>query len=212
MFSKLIISGLVALSTVSAFAIDEKSARENDVATKYILEDDGDFFRMVKGKKCQITTNVDNFKISAHKNDVAMLYFKKDGDLHILRNNKSEAGKDCPKADVKVLVKGIKKYTVVSNASATTEIVNLTLDHSGKLLGWDNTKAVITATNIKTYQNNECFGAKNKSFKSYAAFAISNSGRIVKIKGNEIDKKVDPNRYTDIEDFIRHNNVCEKQG
>lgn len=212
MLSKLVVSGLIVVSSFSALAIDEKSARSNDVATKYILEDDGDFFRLVKGKKCQITSDVDSFKISAHKNDVAMLYFKKNGDLHILRNNKSEVGKDCPKADVKVLVRGIKKYTVVSNASSDTEIVNLTLDQTGKLLGWDNTKAVISATNIRTYQNNECFGAKNKSFKSYAAFAISHGGRIVKIKGNEIDKKVDQNRYSDIQDFIRHNNVCEKQG
>lgn len=214
MFSKIILATVLATTTVSAFAYKEKNARANDVASKYILDDRGTLSRIVNGRKCDITTKVNDFKVSSHKHDVAMIYFDKADknnpritNLHLLRNVKGATGQ-CPKADQGVLVSNIKKYTVVSNASSETLIVNLTLDKAGKLIGWDNNRAVITASGIKNYVNNDCFGSSGKSFSSYVAFGITHSGKIVKIKGSEIDKKVDPRSYSDIEDFKIQNRVC----
>lgn len=209
MISKMIITSLLALSTVSAFAETVKNARANDVASKYILADSGTFSRVIRasGLKCDITTNVADFKVSGHKNDVAMVYFKRKGDLFILRNISGDKDR-CPKADKKVLVAGIRKYTVVSNASEETKIVNLTLDNAGNFRAWDNNRAVVNVAGIKDFVNNECFGKQGASFSSYTAFGIKYDGRVVKVKGRSANAVVDNVYYTSLSEFKASNNVC----
>jgi hypothetical protein len=209
MFSKLILTGLLVISSVTAFADVVKEGRSNDIASKYILEDDGDFFRIVNGNKCQITNGVSEFKISAHKKDVAMLYFKKDGNLYILKNITGSTG-NCPKADKSVLVANIKKYTVVSNTTSDSEVVNLTLDSQGLFRAWSNTKSVFAIQNVKDYVNNTCFGTDGLSYSSYTAFAITYEGQVFKVKGGEADAKADKLKFSDLGQFKDFYNVCKK--
>lgn len=134
-----LIALLVAFTGISAFAKDDivKRARNNDVASEYILKANGDLFRIVSGNKCQVTNGVEDMKISAHPNDTAMMYFIKEGDLYILKN--AETHGQCPKADKKVLMPNVArsgsnyKYNVVSNTN--TRVVNVALDSYGKLVG-----------------------------------------------------------------------------
>ena len=93
-------------SIVTLHSPSEKQARSNDIASSYELEHDGDLFRIMKDKKktrCQITTNVSEIKISQHPKDVGMLYFKKNGNLYILRDQDTERGKTCPATDKSIM-------------------------------------------------------------------------------------------------------------
>lgn len=212
MFSKLIVAGLLTLTTVSAFATTVKNARSNDVASKYILDDSGKLSRIMKGSglKCDITTKVANFTVSAHKNDVAMIYFKKNGNLHILTNARGDLSQ-CPKANQGLLVAGIKKYTVVSNTSSESLVVNMTLDNGGNFKAWDNTHSLFTVKGVREYVNNSCFGQRGASFSSFTAFALKFDGSVVKIKGGLVEAKADNNYYASLQDFKASNRVCESQ-
>ncbi|MEW6056826.1 MAG: hypothetical protein AB1540_09440 [Bdellovibrionota bacterium] len=215
---KFTISFRTLLSTALAFALplsavaydsikEEKRARSNDVADRYILERDGDFFREVRGKPCQITNNVDDFKVSQHRNDAAMVYFIKDGDLYVLHN--AESSGQCPKASKKVIMPNVKKYNVVSNTNTT--IVNTALDRSGTFIAWDNTRDVLTVRGVDEYKLNQCFGT-GRSFSSYVAFLLSRSGDIYKVKGNEPEKsKWDNSRdsYNTLNQFEDRQRVCQ---
>ena len=205
--SKLVLAGVLLVTGLStAQAAQSKKARSNDLASEYILDDRGNFFRKVRGNKCQITNRVESFKVSQHPNDAAVAYFKKDGDLYVL-HNASRSGQ-CPKTSKKVIVEDIKKYSVIS--STNTTVVNLTLDRNGKFLGWDNKRAVVRAYNVDTYKHNECFGVKKKSFKSYVAFAIDRHGSVLKVKGhNPGSSKWSHKTYDSIKDFKRKERVCK---
>ncbi|MDD4972725.1 MAG: hypothetical protein PHY93_00160 [Bacteriovorax sp.] len=193
-----------------------KQARRNDIATEYSL-DGNTFSRKIGKANCQITNNVDEFKISQHPSDNAMAYFVKDGDLYVLHNLQTfgdvvnVSNGDCPKTSKKLIVEDIDKYTVVSNIN--TNVVNLTLSKSGRFLAWDNDKAILTAEHIANYVNNECYGAKDElSFKSYVAFAIDTNGYVYKIKGEHAeDSKVSPEKYDDLKEFKKKNQVCTKK-
>ncbi len=88
-------------ATVAEFAVDEydrvpanecdrakyriyREARRNDTADRYMLDDDGTFFRWIKGIACTITYGVEDFKVSKHPNDAAVVYYKKGGDLYMI--------------------------------------------------------------------------------------------------------------------------------
>lgn len=197
---------LVAIASVNAFAGDiVKKARKNDVASEYILKDNGDLFRTVGGNKCQVTSGVVDMKISAHPNDTAMMYFIKDGNLYILKN--AENYGQCPKADKKVLMANIAhsgsnyKYNVVSNTN--TLVVNVALDSSGKLVGWGNRDTAFTAYNIEDYSMNNNYNAKGKPYSRYVLFALTSGSCILKVDGDNVDqsaKDCDRN-YSSIRDF-----------
>jgi hypothetical protein len=187
-----------------------KQARANDVADKYVLTDEGTLYRTVNGRRCDVTTNVDNFKISQHPNDRAMVYFKKNGDLYVLGRSTPSYG--CPKANTKVLMENVKKYSVTSNTQTT--IVNVALSKSGKFVAWDNVAPVLTTPYdviADDYQMNQNFGADGKPFSSYVAFVhTARGGAIMKVKGiNPEGSKWDTSRYyTSIRDFKEANGLA----
>ncbi len=205
---KLGLAFALVLSSLSTFAEVVKEARQNDVASKYILDDAGNFFRIVRGNKCQITNAVEDFKISQHPGDVAMVYFKRQGDLYLLKNHDGDRLAQCPKANKSVLVKSIKKYSVVPDTSSL--VVNYTLDNAGKLVGYTNTAVFNTVTGVRDYSHNECYGQAGRSFSTIAVFGIQFNGTIVKMRAKT--KEVDFDRelnYSSIADFKNYRNVCK---
>ncbi len=205
---------LLVLCSLSVFA-QEKQARSNDQADKYVRIDGkvkekgqiGDFFRYVDGNKCQITSNVDSYKVSQHPGDVAMVYYEKYGDLYFLANADKE--RPCPKANTKNFFQNVTKYSVTS--STKTDVVNFALNRYGTFHGWPNEgQPLVSAENIEDYSHNNCFGAKGKSYSSYVVFAISYRGYVLKVKGKEEgNSKWTDETYRSIKDFKEKNKVCQ---
>lgn len=212
----LFILGLATLGANLAAADQTKKARSNDLASEYILKDNGDLFRIIKsnGNKCQITNRVQDFKVSQHPRDAAMIYFIKNGDLYVLNNN-WQSRKPCPEAITKSIMSGVKKidgkykYTVVSNTD--TEIVNLALDDSfsRQFVAWDNKKVVFKSGNVVDYQNHGKYGVRGAPFSSYVAFALTRDRCIIKVKGKDPENsKADCSRYFDsIREFKEVNGI-----
>jgi hypothetical protein len=200
----------IAIATSAIGATPEsKNARSNDVASKYVLESNGDLYRLVGGKKCQVTTEVQSMKVSQHPDDAAMLYFtRKEGghtNLYVLHN--AEDFGDCPKTSRKKIMSDVDKYTVTSNTN--TKIVNAALSEQGQFTAWDDTKPVINLSGIKEYQMHQMFGVAGKPFSSYVAFALTKSGYIIKIKGNDVqNSNPDLSRtYKSIKEFKDQNGI-----
>ncbi len=195
--------------SVLASAQTVKNARSNDVASKYTLKANGDFFRTVGRNECQITNDVDSFKVSQHPKDVAVAYYERGGDLYILKNAHGSNG-NCPEASKKVLMENVEKYTVVSTTN--TDIVNLALSRSGKLVAWDNRNVLVSEYGIENYAHNDCYGVKGKSFNTIVAFGITYSGRVLKIRGGsstEVSATMTSEYYSSINNFKSDNNVCK---
>ncbi|NRA47282.1 MAG: hypothetical protein HRU09_20220 [Oligoflexales bacterium] len=175
-----IMTAVSVLASQAAFAETSKKARKNDVAESYLLSDSGDLFRMVKGNKCQITNNVESFKVSQHPNDLAMIYFKKAGDLYMLRNAADLSGK-CPKAEKKVLLKSVKKYSIIPNTKSI--IVNIAQSTSGLLKAWGNEKEIVSYSNVREYKVNPTFGKKGDANADTLAFIMGNNRESYSING-----------------------------
>lgn len=191
-----------------------KQARRNDLVAQYALKSNGDFFRVMEnGTLCQITNNVDSFKISQHPNDAAMVYFERGGDLYVLNNINGRSGRNCPQADKKAIMSNVKKYTVTSNTESS--IVNVALDTSGRLAAWDNNKVVYEDTMVVDYLMNQCFGASGKSFSSVVFFTIDPHGNVSKIRPAKniwgVFGKVSdaPDSASSIQDWKEKNRVCK---
>ncbi|MFK7826132.1 MAG: hypothetical protein AB8G05_18410 [Oligoflexales bacterium] len=164
----------------AAFAETSKQARKNDLAQSYLLEDSGNLFRMVKGNKCQITNNVSSFKVSQHPNDLAMIYFEKAGDLYMLRNAVDRSGK-CPKAEKKLLLKSVKKYSIIPSTKSI--IVNIALSNSGELRAWSNDKVIVSHQNVSKYKVNPTFGKSGDENTDTIAFIIDSNNDSYTING-----------------------------
>jgi hypothetical protein len=213
MLTKSLFSAALALtlsSAPAAFAKDTiKQARDNDIATQYGLTVDNTLYRIVGGKRCDITTDVQSFKVSQHPKDAAMLYYKKGSDLYVI--GRSAPSRQCPKANSKLLMQDVKKYNVVSNTNTT--IVNVALSYSGKFVAWDNSNPVLTVAGADDYEMNQNYGVQGKPFSSYVAFVHSAyGGNIMKVKGQSPEaSKWDSSRYYGtIEDF-KHVNKLESK-
>lgn len=203
----------------------DKKARSNDLVDRYQLNQDGTLDRVMdNGRRCTVTTNVVDFKISEHPSDAAMIYFvKTDGTLYYLKNADARRDGNCPAANTAALLSDLKKegskyrYNVVSNTNTT--IVNVALTKgwflsAGTFLAWPNTGSpVVRETDITDYSMNECYGADGKSYKTYVAFIMNSLGQVKKIKGEKPeDSKWDlDHRYDSIQDFKKSNHVCEAQ-
>lgn len=183
-----------------------KVARKNDVADQYILEADGDFYRIYKGNKCQITNRVESFKVSQHPTDKAMVYFERDNDLYVL-HNASGFDYPCPKASTKAIMQNVRQYTVVPNTNSY--IVNVALDEYGHLKAWEDNKMVTDVDNVADFKMNPNYGVKGAPFSSYALFALHKSGYVAKIKGQIGEGVVwDQNRrYETLSQFMSKNNI-----
>ncbi len=213
-FTKSFVAAALALvlgaASVSQAKEIVKNARENDVATKYVLTDDSTLYRVINGKRCDITTDVQSFKVSQHPNDLAMIYFKKGGDLYVLGGRTPFINNHCPKAETRKLMENVKKYSVTSNTRTT--IVNVALSYEGKFVAWDNSKPVFNVVGADDYEMNQNFGAEGKPFSSYVAFVHSTrGGNIMKVKGINVDaSKWDSSRYySSIDQFKRDNGLSK---
>ena len=212
---------VLAVFSTSAMADKTRNARSGDVASQYTLETDGDFFRTVNGNKCQITNKVEDFKISMHPSDKAVVYFIREEsnssssyetyNLYVL-HNASRTGQ-CPKASKKKIVSDVAyvdgkfKYNVVSNTNTT--IVNVALNANGQFTAWDNNQVVLTQNNVEDYTLHNKFGVSGAPFSSYVVFAINDDGYVLKVKGKtpSSSKWDRGTQYSDLADFKRSNRI-----
>lgn len=212
LFSFILLALSIALS-VSAGEVKERKARNNDRAERYILDENGNFYRTVKvtrqGKekeiKCSITNRVEDFKVSQHPNDEAVVYFIRESDLYVLHNAEGETN-DCPTASKKVILNGVKKingeyrYHVVS--SIHTTVVNTALDSWGNFVAWDNKQAVAFFKNIEDYRLNQTYGT-DKAFNSYVAFLYKLTQQVIKLKGlDPASSKETSEKYGSLKEFV----------
>ncbi len=216
------------LSLVEPTIVLDKKGRDGN---RYVLMSNGDLFRYLADRnqlKCQITTLVQDFKVSMHKDDAALIYFIRReaniDNLYVLNQDANPAPTGCPKTTSTKIMNNIRivggkfKYTVVSNASATivTDIVNMSLSNNNsgsvdQLRAWGNVSSVYSQTGIKDYLMNECWGVKDRTFNNYVAYAITNTNRVWLIPGvNPATKAVqDPISFATIQDFKAYYKVCE---
>ncbi len=192
-----------------------REARRNDVADRYMLGNDGTLFRRINGATCSITSGVQDFKISQHPNDVAVIYFKKNNDLHLLNMDRERRPNgQCPSSagNIRKLMENVKKYTVTSNQNTT--IVNAALDESGNFRAWDNTRVVYSDRSVEDFQMNQCFGTAGKSFSSYVLFTRDSSDNITKVRvSNGLFTRDESNvvrqRHESIRSFVEQQRVCQ---
>ncbi len=216
MFARHLFLMVAVMMSSMAFAAETKRARANDLAESYTLADNGTLSRTIRNTnmKCTITTQVEEFKVSMHPQDAAMIYFvKSDKSLWYLKNSGS-AGEQCPRAEKARLLESVKKYTVTSNTD--TEVVNVALDTSGNLYAWGNTgPAIYTDRGVAEFQMNQCYGAQGKSFNSFVLFTRDNYGIVTKVKVEQgryfvnNESRDDARRFPAIKDFKEERNVCK---
>ncbi len=218
-FVSLLALAAATLATTFAQADTVKAARSNDVATKYILKDNGDLFRVMKvtGLTCQVTSAVQDMKVSQHPNDAAMIYYIKDSNLYYLQN--AEISYNCPKSIKKVLLQDIKridgkfKYGIVS--STKSDIVNVALTYNGKFVVWVDTRSLYTAYSVSNYKMNPCFGEAGKRFSRTSVILISRDGVVTRLEGKrsnsgDLSAETDHSRrYSNIEEFVRAKQMCK---
>ncbi len=100
---KLTLAIVLFAISLASYGYYESYAKHRDVAKKYVLENDGDLFRVMKynGLKCQITSGVSYIKTRHGYSSDFMVVFKKDGRwFGLLNNNDYDGYYDdyCPKA------------------------------------------------------------------------------------------------------------------
>lgn len=89
-----------------------KEARKNDIADRYMLGKNGTLYRRINKATCAITEDVQDFKISIHPKDLAVVYYKKNGHLYMINLDKEyRPSRQCPSAagNTKLLMKDISK-------------------------------------------------------------------------------------------------------
>lgn len=193
----------------------KNTVRSNETVEQYLLTRNGDLYATLKrgGALCQITAGVDDFKISQHPNDAAVVYFTKNNDLYVLNKQKVGYDGECPKTSKKVIMENVKEYKVATNTKTT--IVNAALSQNGKLVAWDNVKAVYTDYGVSDFEMNNCYGVKGKSFNSFVLFSMDYAGFVTKVKGKSsgdyfeyISDKTTKGRYSNLSSFKSRENVC----
>ncbi len=204
-----LLAALLVLVAVPSFGKEViKQARANDVASEYQLKDNGDLFRVVNGRKCQVTNNVLEFKISQHAQDTAMIYFIKDENtpnLYVLHN--AERTGNCPKANKTLRQTDIDKkngdyrYIVVSNPDST--FASAVLSRNGDFSVWSDTTREFLMHNVAEFVKHNQFGVRGAPFSSYVLFALNDNGYVLKVKGSGIAASSFDfsERYADLKEF-----------
>jgi hypothetical protein len=208
----------VALIAIAPAEADRpRRARPGDVASKYVLERGGDLFRFVNGRKCQVTNNVLDFKISQHPSDLAVVYYvRQDGgkaNLYVLHN--AGRGGDCPKADKLQIMADVARsgskyrYSVVS--STDTSAVSMALSRRGEFRVWSRDDTLIVERKIRDYRLHQQYGRPGAPFSRYVGFALDRAGRVLKIDGRRPDtSSYDPaRRYRQLDEFFRTNRLAK---
>lgn len=192
-----------------------KQARETDIASEYVLKSNGALFRKIGNQLCQVTNDVDDFKIAQHPNDPTLAYIVRNGALEAL-TLQPEAGPaaQCPKAELSTLVTALERtdgkwvYKVIDRKDTPLSLV--AQDATGHVTAWDDRGVAVTVEGVVETKMNTCFGAKKKAFSSYVAFAIDGDGLVSKIGGKDPRKsKLDQTRYASIDAFLTQNKVCK---
>jgi hypothetical protein len=205
---------LVAVTLTPALAVAKehdgtsvtKTARRGDVASRYLLRNDGHLFREIAGTPCEVTADVAEFKIADNPSDPSAIYLVRKGALYALATPTPDQTKSCPKAELTQLVPAIDSYTVVNRKD--TPISLLARDASGKVTAWDAKGPAVWVEGTTQMRLNKCFGTK-KSFGSYVAFAIDSNGVVSKIGGKDPrHSKADPKHYASLDAFLAKNKVC----
>ncbi len=183
-----------------------KTARHGDVASRYLLREDGHLFREIVGTPCEVTTEVSDFKIADNPSDPTAVYLVRKGALYALATPTPDQAGSCPKAELTQLVPAIDSYAVVNRKDTPISLV--ARDVAGTVTAWDAAGPAVSVEGTTEMRLNPCFGTK-KSFGSYVAFAIDGHGVVSKIGGKDPrHSKADPKRYPSLDAFVAKNKVC----
>ena len=214
-FAVRFILATVAMLGGVASAQETQTARSNDVASSYMTDANGNFYRMVGSQKCQITTNVKSFKVSKHPTDLAMVYYVRAesnrAPLYVLLN--AESTGNCPKATKTKIVADVAfdadrgyRYDVVEDLNTT--IVRVALDTQGNFTAAGAKSKLYSSAGVSDYSMNGNYGVSGAPFSSYVAFAISSTGTILKLKGKEPSQsKFDAKAFESLQAFKSANNL-----
>ena len=190
-----------------------KNARFGDVASQYVLRADGGLFRQVGKNLCQVTSEVDDFKVAQHPDDPTAIYVVKNGGLFALTIGADARESECPKAHLDSLITALDRgggawlYKVVDRKDTPISLV--AQDTSRRVTAWDGRGVAVYVEGAVAFKINECFGSK-KSFSSYVAFVLDGEGRVSKLGGKDPRKsKADPARYRSMDAFLAKNRVCQ---
>jgi hypothetical protein len=183
-----------------------KTARSGDLASQYLVDQQGGLFRMVGNQKCQITSGVSDVKIPAHTADPSMAYFVAGNTLFAL--DPGQPSGSCPKASKRKLVDDVAQFSLVS--SSQSDLVMVALDRSGRLSMWDSAGDRTFLDGVSDFALNSCFGARGKAFSTYVGFAIDDSGNVTKLSGTIAGApRPDGRSYSSLDEFRRGNRVCQ---
>lgn len=80
-------------------------------------------------KDCQITNDVESFKISANPGDVASAYFLRKGVVKDIIMQGTVSSSSCPKADTNTYATNVVEYKVPSNGSSRVTMAARTTDN-----------------------------------------------------------------------------------
>lgn len=206
----------VQTTTSSAKTVGDdvvKNARSGDVASQYVLRANGGLYRQVGKNLCQVTSDVDDFKVAQHPDDPTAIYVVKQGALFALTVAQGDREAECPKAQLDSLVSTLDRtggkwaYRVVDRKDTPLSLV--AQDTSGRVTAWDQRGVAVYVEGAVAFKINECFGSK-KSFSSYVAFVLDGDGRVSKLGGKDPRKsKADPARYRSMDAFLAKNRVCK---
>lgn len=191
-----------------AAQVETKEGRDN---LRY--ERDGvDFYvNLRNGQKCQITTNVDDFKMLPRGGHV-LAYETKAGELVMLRHGDDNA-RQCysqrdRKTDVTDQQARVVKWNVIN--AADVPVVLIALDKNGFVKMYDtngNEVSNLGIRNVEDYRLHPCHGKRGVPFNSKIAFAYGN-GRVGTIEPNG-RYVLDSGNYQSAADFIqRHRIEC----
>ena len=203
-------------STASARTLTDdvvKQARKGDVASQYVLRPNGALYRQIGAQLCQVTSDVDDFKIAQHPNDPTAVYLVRKGALEALTvQGDADRAAACPKAQLQTLIPALDRaggawvYKVVDRKDTPLSLV--AQDTNGRVTAWDDRGVAVSVEGAVEVEMNPCFGTK-KAFGSFVAFVRDRAGLVSKIGGKDPRKsKADPARYGSLDAFKAKNNVC----
>lgn len=187
-------------------AVESKEGRDN---LKY--ERNGtDFFVLLRnGQRCQITSNVSDFKMLPRGSHV-LAYETTLNELVMLRLGDDEAQQCYSQRDRKTDVTDqqarIVKWNVVS--AAEVPVVLIALDKNGFVKMYDihgNDVSKLGIRNVEDYRLHPCHGKHGVPFNSKLAFAYG-KGRVMTIESNG-RAVLDPGNYSSASDFIERNKI-----
>lgn len=189
-----------------AAQVENKEGRDN---LRY-ERDGSDFFVILRsGLRCQITSNVDDFKMLPRGGHV-LAYETKSGELVMLRSGDDNARQCYSQKDRKTEVTDqqarVVKWNVVS--AADVPVVLIALDKNGFVKMYDmsgNEVSGLGVRNVEEYRLHPCHGKRGVPFNSKIAFAYGN-GRVVTIEpsGRFV---LDQRTYSSATDFIEKNKI-----